>query len=686
MKNQCGWAVTGFLMVCCIAMSAGAEEQKYMTLGTMTVTAQKQEENVQDVPMCITVFSDQDIDDKKIKSISEIADFVPNFMVFNEGGPGINSPSMRGIHAPHLSYTTSVGLFIDGIPILSTFGYEDALLYVERVEVLRGPQGTLYGKNTQAGVVNIITAQPNNQLTGKISAELGRLLSGETGDKLKKEISFNVSGPIQKDSLFIGLAGQFYQRDGYIENTITGDTVDDREHWLGKAHLRWTPTDQLDISLIASMLEHDDGGANITLGEYGAATYGISVPGDRKVTSNLEGNYKPRENSQALKINYDFSELWTLTSITTRRSYNDEAVDDFDYTGETLSHIYKDDQLRTTAQEFRLNYASEQLTWLLGLYYDNDYKHKKRETISSYSSMNSSTDREIDGDTYAAFVHVTYGLAPHINLIAGLRYEQQDQEFEDNLNDKQLDDSWDAFTPKIGVEYHFTSDVLTYATVSKGYRSGGFNALADEASPYYSYDEEELWSYEIGMKNTLLNKRLILNGALFYMNISDMQVTDAVTPATSYLTNAAKATAKGIEVEATVRVTQGLSLMGSFGYTDLEFEDFEDAKGDYEGNRNPYTPDYTYNIGAQYRYPGGLYLRADLIGYGKMYFDRANEYSRDSYQLVNAKIGYETERFDVYLYGKNIFDEEYNSYGYYSGFYTIYSDPGEVGLQMTWRF
>jgi iron complex outermembrane receptor protein len=686
MKNLYGWILVCFLMVCCIATSVVAGEQRDITLETMTVTAQKQEEKVQDVPMSITVFGDQDIEDKQIQSIGELSDFVPNFMVFNEGGPGINTPSMRGIHASLASYTTAVGLFIDGIPVLSAFGYEDGLLNIERIEVLRGPQGTLYGKNTEAGVVNIITAQPNNQFIGKVTGKLGRMLSAETGDKLKKEISFNVSGPIQKDKLFVGIAGQFYQRDGYIENTTTGDTVDDREHWFGKAHLRWTPTNQLDISLIASMLEHDDGAANSTLGEYGAAIYGIPIPGDRKVASNLDGHMEPGANSQSLKITYDINSSFTFTSITTRREYNDKAVSDFDFSRQTLTHYAKDDQLKTTAQEFRLNYASEHSKWLFGLYYDNDNKQFKGETTSDYEAMAGKDDIEIDGDTYAAFANVIYGLTKRLNLIAGLRYEQQEQEFEDYNNNKQFDDSWNAFTPKIGVEYHFEPGILTYATVSKGYRSGGFNALAPKDSPYYSYDEEELWSYEIGMKNTLLDNRIILNGALYYMDISDMQVDEAITPITSYLTNAAKATAKGIEVEATAMITEGLSLMGSFGYTDLEFDDFSDELGDYEGNRNPYTPDYTYNIGAQYRSPSGFYLRADLIGYGKMYFDRANEYSRDAYQLVNAKIGYETEHFDVYLYGKNVFDEEYNSYGYYGGFYTIYSDPGEVGLQLTYRF
>ena len=165
-----------------------------------------------------------------------------------------------------------------------------------------------------------------------------------------------------------------------------------------------------------------------------------------------------------------------------------------------------------------------------------------------------------------------------------------------------------------------------------------------------------------------------------------MQVSETVAPTDSYITNAAEATGKGVELELMGKITAGLTIMAGFGYTDIEFDDFKDTAGDYQGNKSTYSPGYTFNIGAQYRWENGFYARADLIGYGEMYFDKANEYKRDAYQIVNAKIGYETEHFDVYLYGKNIFDEEYDSYGYYGGYYTIYSDPGEVGLQVTYRF
>ena len=255
--------------------------RKEYELETMTVTAQKQEENVQEVPVSITVFSEQDIEDKKIESVREIADFVPNLMIFDFGGSTLTQATMRGVCATTMSLATSTGLYVDGVPILMGVGFEEGMLDIERIEVLRGPQGTLYGKSTETGVINIITRQPDNDFRGRISAE--------GGEDKKGQFSLNLSGPIQKDRLFLGIAGQYYQKDGFIENTTTGDTVDDREHWFGRAHLRWTPVDDLDISFIASRFEYDDGAGRMNMGENGAAMFGLPAPQDRKVTSNYEG-------------------------------------------------------------------------------------------------------------------------------------------------------------------------------------------------------------------------------------------------------------------------------------------------------------------------------------------------------------------------------------------------------------
>ncbi|WP_321414445.1 TonB-dependent receptor [uncultured Desulfobacter sp.] len=168
--------------------------------------------------------------------------------------------------------------------------------------------------------------------------------------------------------------------------------------------------------------------------------------------------------------------------------------------------------------------------------------------------------------------------------------------------------------------------------------------------------------------------------------IDDMQVAETLPGGHTINTNAAKATGQGVEIELTARLTKALTLVGGFGYTDIKFDSFSDAQGDYEGNKNPWAPEYTFNIGAQYRHEAGFFARVDLVGYGKMYFDKANNYSSDPYELVNAKIGYETDRFDIYFYGKNIFDKKYDTRRAYDGFLDFYSPPGEVGLQAILRF
>lgn len=653
----------------------------------MVVTAQKQEQNVQDVPISVSVFSSQNIEDSNVESLSELVDYVPNLTLINNGRTGLNSPSMRGIHVLPHSYTTSIGLFIDGVPALIGNGFDDQLLEVERVEVLRGPQGTLYGKNTESGAISIVTRQPDNQFMVKLSADGDMLLSRESGNGLGGTFSLQMSGPVMKDRLYFSLAGQYKRQDGYIENTLTGDVDDDREQWFGRGEIRWTPMDRLDLSLTISRQQSDDGASNMNMGENGAAAFGLPVPQDRKVSSNFRGEDTSSVDIQALKATYELVDMLSLTSVSARRMVNFKNRGDWDFSPYTLSHTKTDADYEKLSQELRLDYAGQGLKWLIGLYGDIDDNNMHYDTMSDYPSMAGVTNKEIKGKSWAVFANATYPLFRGLSLVGGLRYERQDMEFTNHVSGLNADDDWGAISPRVGLEYKFTPEVMAFFTLSKGYRSGGFNMFTSSAtSEYITYDDEELWNYELGLKSTFFDNRLVFNGSVFYMTINDMQVDEAVTPMESYITNAAEASGMGVELEMTARLTDTVSLSASFGWVDIEFDEFKDALGDYEGNKNTYAPEYSFNVGAQYRHPVGFYARADLVGYGRMFFDKANLYKRDPYQLVNARIGYESEHFDFYLYGKNIFDERYDSEGYYDGMYTIYSDPGQVGLQVVCRF
>ncbi len=649
---------------------------KALTLETLTVTAQKQEENQQDVPVSISVYDASTIEDKNVESLLGLAQYIPNVMLFQNGHPGNVSPSFRGINAPGTSLSVAGGLYIDGVPILLPAGYESDLLDVERVEVLRGPQGTIYGKGAEAGVINIVSKMPGNEFHGRTM-----LVGGE--DK-KGQVIFNLRGPIVEDRLYFSLAGNFDRKNGFVKHTVTQKIVDDRENKSGRAQLRWTPTDDLDISLIAASRRDHNDAVRMNVTSLGAAMMG-GTPQRHRVSSSLEGYERPETDSQALKVAYDINNDLTLTSITSHWLYKDIAQEDFDFGPAMVFETHKNSRYRTVSEELRLDYSTEQLKWLFGLYYERAKNDIDYWVGSVVPAMAGTTSRDISGNTYAGFTNVTYALTEQLGLIGGLRYEVEKQTFKDNMSGFSTDESWSALSPKIALEYKFLPTLMTYASVAKGCRSGSFNWAATNPQ-YYSYDQEELWSYELGVKSEFLDNRLIVNGALFYMDISDMQVEESITPALVYTTNAAKATSRGVELEMAYLITKGLKVNAGYGYIDTSFKKFKDVLGDYKDNRVPFAPNHTFTVGADYRHDSGWYVGADVTACGKMYLDKANKYSRDGYALVNAKIGYEMEHMNVYLYTKNLFNEEYNANGYMNGMYTMYSEPREVGLQLVCHF
>lgn len=655
-------------------------------LDAMTVTAQKQEENIQEVPVSMTVLDSVVIEDAGIESIMDLGHFVPNFHILEAGNSGLNAPTTRGVYAPTEAGTVTTGLFVDGVPIFSTNGFDSSFLNIERVEVLRGPQGTLYGRGAEAGAINIITSKPGNEFTGKISTSGGHWLSSEADDWLARTSVF-LNGPIIENKLFFGVSGNFVHKDGYIQNTTTDLAENDRSNWYGKLNLRLQATDKLEISTFASRKKYDDDAGQQGLSSLGAATYGFPAPDDRTVSSNLDdGFYHMTQDLQALKIQYDFTKNLSLTSITTHLHTGTDVLQDFDYTAMTLAHTKVDQSVTRLSEELRLGYAQDKLKWVLGAYIETDETEDKRSTDSIMPALVSKTHRTTGGETYAVFAHVTYPVTDRLNLVGGLRYEVSDREFEDKSAGAKKTKTWDSLSPKFAVEYTFSPAIMAYASATMGYRTGGFNTQIATTPEFYSYDPETLWSYEVGAKTTFLDGRLIANGAIFYMNISDMQVTETQPSGMAYLVNAAEATSKGFEMDLTYHPASGLSFMAGFGYTDITFDSFSDVAGNYKGNKGPWSPEYTFNLSGQYRHPDGWFARIDLVGCGKTYFDKDNTYSRDPYELVNAKVGYEWDHFDIYLYGKNIFDTRYDAVNVWGGSATLYSEPGEAGLQMTYRF
>ncbi len=642
-------------------------QEKTTTLEEMSVTAQKKEENVQKVPISISVFDEIAIEDKSISSLEDIAKYTPNLMLYNTGQEGLVVPSIRGISANVLSYSTPVGLYVDGVPSSSSFGFDDSLGDIERIEVLRGPQGTLYGKNSEAGVINIITKQPNNETKGKISTTIG--------NDGRRDIGLNVSGPIIKDKFYAGISYKHQQKDGFIKNTLTNEYINDKKSDYGKIILRATPTDNLDLSLISSKNKEDNGAHN----------WVSSTNNKKEVSSNLKGTSTPTDTTHALTVTYNLDESSKIKSITTKKEYKDKAVADADFTPKTLRHIYKDNELNTISQEFRYETMFNNTQVLSGIYLDKKDDDLHTRIVTPLNPTGFSNPQDMSSKSIGIFTNIIHPLNESWVLNGGIRYDKENKDMQVRNTNIDLENSYSSFSPKIGVQYNISSNQMSYFTVAKGYRSGGFNPYAP--SNKQAYNEENLVSYELGYKAMFFDNRLKFNTNIYYMDIKDMQVEESPMMGTIYMVNAASATSKGFEMEVEGILTNELSLFASAGINQTTFDKFKDSVGDYSGNYNPLAPKYNFNLGAQYRVNSGLYGRVDFNGYGKTYFDKTNTNSQKAYSLVNTKIGYEFEDFDIYFYVNNLFDKNYDAIGaYFNGSTTIVREEREFGLKLAYRF
>lgn len=633
------------------------EKKKEIQLGDITVTAQKTEENLRDVPVSVSVFNDLALEDLEIKNLGDLYNYIPNVSKTNAG-----VPSVRGISSN--TGSLAIGLYVDGVPATGTVGFMSMMNGVERVEVLRGPQGTLYGKNTLAGVINVITKKPGNEREGKVYAEIG--------EDNKYEIGGSINTPIIQDKFYMGLTGRYYQKEGFVENTYLNDTANDDEDFFGKLYLRLTPTDRLDIALISSTYQPDNG-----------STGSILVTDDNylKIRSDLKQYSNISQDIYALNISYQFDNF-TLNSVTSYKETEIDSFTDTDRTPDAIQYQKIDMPYKSWAQELRINGEKGKLKWLAGLYADKFKKSggfsrtfiTKGFTYENYSDINQ--------NTIGIFGHVDYQLTDRFSATFGLRYDDDHKEIDDFSNDEYDEADYSAFSPKFALQYKLNDQVTTYATVAKGYKSGGFYMFAADGYPT-DYDQEILWNYEVGIKSVLMDNRLMLNAAVYYMDHSDMQALTTIEGGLGYISNAASATSIGLELDSNFIINKNFSAFANLGISDSKFDEFSDAKGVYDDNDKTYAPHYTYAVGLKYRGNGGLYASVDVTGYGKSYLDNANKYEMDAYELLNAKIGYEWEHVDFYIYGKNILDEEY--YQEAEKWVTL-SDPGEFGVRLTWRF
>lgn len=682
--------------------------QKEYEVETMTVTAQKREENIQEVPMSITALSEIQIEDAGIKDMEDLAYYTPNLHIKKLGSHVEQYPIIRGMYM-NMNPNPMVGVFMDGVAYSRFMAYSPDLYDIERIEVLKGPQGTLFGRNTEAGAIRIITKKPGNQWEGKASAGYGSYDS--------QDYSAAVRGPLIKDRLFFGISGKKYLSDGYYENDYLGtDDIEDMDDMSGRATLRWTPTNAWDIILNANADRYDDG--NGGWAPFEEHTHHVNLDYEGELANDLNG--------QSLSLDYEGG-WFRFTSITANRDVDYDMDYDMDCTQVDKWRNYYGLDQEQWSQEVRLASPKDSgpFKWLIGGYYldedfDTDCIYDWRQGFPAWGipPYKTALKSEVDTENYAFFGQATYTLWEKLGLTAGLRYDHDKKEFSGTQFDTpdvmgagvtsvKSDKTFTEWLPKFAVDYHFTQDFMGYASISKGYTSGSFNTV-DASVLGVPYDAEYSWNYEAGLKSGWLDNRLILNLAAFYIDCKDKQVFLHTGAMNTIIKNAAEATHLGFEIEALARPVRGLEIVGGFGYLDAEFDEFTDpiydpvtgaktGEKNYKDKELTFAPEYSYNLAVQYRYPlfnsNTLFSRLELQGVGDFYYDFENEKKESSYEIVNAKLGYEGEYksygFDLYLWAKNIFDKEYSTSAWGTdqmGWFARAGDPQTFGVTLTARF
>jgi iron complex outermembrane receptor protein len=688
--------VLSFSLIFCCNVFAESDEtddqDDTLQLEKMTVTAEKRSQNIQDIPVSVSSFNEYKIRDHDVKEVSDVFNLVPN-LSFSSQNQGVTYVSSRGISPNMINRRNPFVMFVDGVPYSNIIGYNADFNNVERVEVLRGPQGTLYGKNAMAGVMNVITKSPSNETEGRVSFDLSE---SET-----YFLQASVNGPILKDRLFMGISSSDYQTRGYMENDHPDeDYYDHRDIFKIRGRLRWVLSDLLEINLHSGK-DVRTGGDGPMIGSPDIQYHEYKNPDDHVDVDNFDN---------ALSAVFK-EDKFQVSSITTYKKLTEDYDVDYSYGSSSVTHGRMDSEINTFSQEIRIQSRDEPraFSWICGLYYETNEEQDQEMSMQYLPTPMMNFNRQTNwptttkGDTAAVFAQTTLPFWERFNLTAGLRYEYVEKEMDyhretTNLDSGQVisttdytvEDDWNALTPKVSLDYRASDNLLFYGSFSQGYLAGGFNNTIDDPEGS-KYDAQTNTSYELGTKTNWQNNRLSCNLSLFYMDIDDMQVTEYPNAYLMVASNAGKAHSYGAEIEAKYKPLRELTLFGAFGIIRGEYDEYMGYGGvDYSGNELKSTPQYSLNLGGQYRHSSGFYFGLDVAGYGKTYFneDNGDTSERDPYTTVNAKAGMELTNWDFYVYAKNLFDEEYFSSIFTSGIRNSYmvGEPQRFGVNVVMRF
>jgi len=680
----------------CLVTRAHSQEDtiRVVKLSEVQINSLK-ETSPKQTPVSSTILSSKLINTNQIENVRDLSGLVPNFYIPNYGSAMSTTSYIRGIGSRNSGQ--SMGLYVDNVPYFEKSTFDFDFYDIRQIEVLRGSQGTLYGRNAEGGLVNIYTLSPLNYQGTKLSVTGGNYglfnAKGAHYAKLSNNFGVSVSG--------------YYNRDnGFFNNTLTGKNSDASTSYGGRAKLDWNITPDFKAQYTINA-DHVDQGA-FPYGKYDLTTNKTALPNFNDTSS-----YKRTMVTNSLFLQYKTKDI-VFSSTTSHQYYSDDMRMDLDYTAANSMALEQLQKQNAFNEELTLkSITANNYQWSFGA-------TGFLQTVDMNSPLNMKNYHltipglfNTNNKGAALFHQSTFNniLVNGLSLTAGLRLDYENVALDYNTYIDQVPTakfkgneqvSFTELLPKVSLKYAWTDRQFVYATASRGYKTGGFNVqmfsdlltnamMGGNQNPdvlkTIMYKPEFSWNYELGGQCLTFNNRLKTSISLFYINVDNMQLAKIFSSTSGrVITNAGQVTSKGLEMSMDAILGGGFSAGLNYGFANATFKNYTDTlktydnRGngiytpvDYKGKYVPYAPQNTLSLSGTYEHAfkhaliDRLMATVQYTGIGKIYWTEANTVSQDFYSLVNAKVGVNKGAFGLELWAKNLFNNQYNAFYFQSG-------------------
>jgi outer membrane receptor protein involved in Fe transport len=661
-------------------------------LEEVIVTGEFRPVDVDSLPASVSVIGHREMRLRAAQHLEDLTGIVPNLNAAS-GASRARFYQIRGIGERgqfEEPLNSSVGLLIDGMDFSGVGGV--ATLYdVSQVEVFRGPQGTRYGANALAGLINVQTNGPTDALDSNLKLEAGNYGT--------YAFSGAVSGPLS-ETISARLAGNYYRSDGFSDNDFTNDDdSNERDELMVRGKVSWQVSDVTELTGMLGRIDIDNG--------YDA----FSLDNRRDTVSDQPGHDRHDATFGSLGLNWNGSDRFRINALATYADSNisygyDEdwvfvGFDPFEYS--SFDNYDRGRQTATleasVASEAGGRLFGDTTDWVIGIYALNSDVDLTR----TYTFLTEQFTSDYEVDRYALFGQTETALSERLNLTLGLRYENHSSDYSDSnsLEFNPDDDLWGA---RASLDYFINNSTMIYAGASKGYKAGGFNTLGTLDPDLREFDPEDLYNLEIGIKGAWFDERLSGRFSGFYMWRDDMQVESSVVRTrpdgssefVQFVGNASDGSNSGFEAEVEYLPITGLTLFANLGLLFTEYDGYVNSAGeDLDGRDQAQAPQYQFFAGADYQFPNGVFLRVEVEGKDDYFFSDNHDERSDAYELVNLAAGIQRASWTVTAWGRNVTDEDYYVRGFFFGndprdlyearLYTQLGEPARYGVTVEWQ-